>query len=194
MYTTLRPDDPDTVSLGVEGFTFGPNLVFVKGPYLVNVYTYDDFDGAVSAVRSAAAAVEKLMPGTSEMPAMFSLFPERGRIAFTEKIFAVGFLGHGFLTDVYTVDYSVDDEQFRLFVTPDPDGAKLGRWLEVAEVEPDEVSGWKGEIFGESKSLQVIHDYYGEVVAGWRSGKLVGVVGYVPAYQEPLISWIRSLE
>lgn len=194
MYTTLRPDEPDTVSLGVEGFSFGPNMVFVKGSHLVNVYTYDDFEGAVPAVRSVAAALERRLPGTTEKPGMFRLFPERGRVAFTEKIFAEGFLGHGFLTDVYTVEYAVGDERLRLFIAPDPAGEKFDRWLEAADLAPDAMPGLKGEVFGETKSLQMIHDYHGEIVAGWREGKLAGVVGYIPAYREALIDWASSLE
>lgn len=194
MYTTLRPDEPDTVSLGAEGFRFGPNLVFVKGSHLVNVYTYDDFEGAVSAVRSVATALERGLPGTSVKPAMFSRFPERGRVPFTEKIFAEGFLGHGFLTGVYTVDCAVGDERVRLFITPDPGGAKFGRLLETADVKPDTMPGWKDEVFEQAESLQFIHDYHGEVVAGLQAGKLVGVVGFVPAYRLAFVGWVRSLE
>jgi hypothetical protein len=194
MYTTLRPDEPDTVSLGAEGFSFGPNLVFVKGSHLVNVYTYDDFEGAVPAVRSVATALEGGLPGTSVKPAMFSRFPERGRVPFTEKIFAEGFLGHGFLTDVYTVDCAAGDERVRLFITPDPGGAKFGRLLETADVKPDTMPGWKDEVFEQTESLQFIHDYHGEVVAGWQAGKMAGVVGFVPAYRPAFVGWVRSLE
>jgi hypothetical protein len=194
MYTTLRPDEPDTASLGVEGFSFGSNLVFVKGSHLVNVYTYDEFEGAVPAVQSVATTLERWLPGTMEKPGMFGLFPERGRVAFTEKIFAEGFLGRGFLTEVYTVEYAVGDERLRLFITPDPGGEKFGRWLEAADVKPDATPGWQGEVFGESKSLRIVHDYHGEIVAGWRGGKLAGVVGYIPAYRGAFVDWAKSLE
>ena len=194
MYTTLRPDEPDTASLGVESFIFGSNLVLVKGSHLVNVYTYDDFEGAVQAVRSVATALEGWLPGTMERPRMFGLFPERGRVAFTEKIFAEGFLGRGFLTEVYTVEYAVGDERLRLFIAPDPAGEKFGRWIEVADVKPDAIPGWNGEVFGATKSLRLVHDYHGEIVGGWRGGKLAGVVGYIPAYRGAFVDWAESLE
>ncbi len=194
MYTTLRPDEADTVSLGVEGFRFGPNMVFVKGSHVVNVYTYDDFEGAVPAVRLVAAALEGWLPGTSDLPGTFSLFPERGRIAFTEKIFAEGFLGHGFLTDVYTVEYTVGGGRVRLFIAPDPAGEKFDRWREAAGLKPDAAPGWEDEVFGRTRALRVVHDYHGEIVAGWRGGNLAGVVGYVPAYREDFIDWAGSLE
>jgi hypothetical protein len=194
LYTTLRPDEPDTVLLGVEGFIYGPNLVFVRGSHLINVYTYDDFEGVLPALRSVAAALDTSVPGTGDKPGIFSLFPKRGRVEFTEKIFAEGFLGRGFLTDVYTVNYSIDDEGVRLFIAPDPAAEKFAEWLDVSHVKPDAVPGWRGEIFGESKSLQVVHDYHGEIVAGWRGGKLVGIVGYVPAYRDAFINWARSFE
>jgi hypothetical protein len=194
MYTTLRPDEPDTASLGVEGFMFGPNLVFVKGAYLVNVYTYDDFEESAAAVRSVAGKLEARIPGTSEKPLIFGLFPSSGRLPFSEKIFAEGFLGRGFLTDVYAAEYAVGDRGVRLFITPDPDGEKLRRWQEVAGAGPDAVPEWLGGVFGENESLYTVHDYYGEIVAGRRGAKLVGVVGYIPAYRGPFTGWVESLD
>jgi hypothetical protein len=194
MYTTLRPDEPDTVAIGVEGFRFGANLVFVRGSHLVNVYTYDDFEGMLPALRSIASALNDKVPGTLKKPDVFSLFPERGRIRFTEKIFAEGFLSHGFLTDVHTVDYSIDGERARLFMTSDPAGEKLAQWLDTAGATADAAPGWESEIFGEGKALRINHDYHGEIVAGWRGGKLVGVIGYLPAYRDAFVNWARSFE
>lgn len=194
MYTTLRPDEPDTVSLGVEGFVFGSNLVFAKGAHLVNVYTYDDFEGVLSDLRSVGAALEGRLPGTSTKPQMFSLFPGRDRVDFTEKIFAEGFLGHGFLTEVYTVDYSAGDGRLRLFLTPDPGSDKFERWCDAAGVGPDAASGWLGEAFVGAKALETVHDYHGEIIAVWRDGRLAGVVGYIPAYREPFMGWVESLD
>ena len=194
MYTTLRPDEPDTIALGTEAFTFGPNVVFVKGSYLANVYTYDDFEEAVAAVKTVARALEPLLPGTARKPDMFRLFPERGRVAFTEKIFAEGFLAHGFLTDVYALEYSVDNVRARLFIAPDPAAEKFARWLEVAEPGSDPVPGWMGEVFEPGRALHLAHDYYGEIVAGWRGGKLVGVVGFDPVYREDFLAWAGSFE
>jgi hypothetical protein len=142
LYSTLRPDEPDTVSLGAEGFMFGPNLVYVKGPYVVNVYTYDDFDGAVAAVRSVAGEIETNLPGTAAKPAVFTRFPDGGRMAHTEKIFAEGFLGYGFLTDVYTVDYASGSDVVRLFFTRDPDAAKFGRLVEATDAGPGTAPVW----------------------------------------------------
>jgi hypothetical protein len=193
MYTTLRPDEPDTISLGVEGFRLDANMVFVKGSRLVNVYTYDDFEGALAAVRAVASALEGGLPGTMVRPAVFGLFPGKGRVAFTEKIFAEGFLGYGFLTEVYTVEYAEPYGRFRLFIVPDPDAVKFDRWLDVASTRSDPVPGWTGGLFEEAKSLRTVHDYHGEIVAGWRGGRLVGMVGYVPAYREDLVGWARSL-
>jgi hypothetical protein len=194
MYTTLRPDEPDTVALGVEGFMLGPNLVFVKGSHLVNVYTYDEFEGDVAAVRSVAAALEARTPGTSEMPGVFGLFPSSGRVPFSEKIFAEGFLGYGFLTDVYTAEYARGKEPFRLFITPDPDGVKLRRWMEVAGGEPAPMPAWIEGVFEENEVLHAVHDYHGEVVAGRRGGKLLGAVGQVASDPGIFTGWVRSFD
>jgi hypothetical protein len=194
MYTTMRPDEPDTVSLGVEGFLFGPNLVFVKGSRLINVYTYDDFEEPVGAVRSVAEALDKNLPGTLEKPGMFALLPAQARLPFTEKIFAEGFLGHGFLTDVYTADYTAGDGQARLFITGDPEGTKLAQWGRVSDASVADLPGWIHDIFEEDRSIRVDDTYHGEILAGRRAGMLLGIVGYGPTYREIFVDWAGSLE
>lgn len=194
MYTTLRPDDPDTVRIGVEGFAFGSNVVFAKGAYLANIYTYDDFDSAVGAVRSVARVLEEGLQGTTAKPALFALFPPEGRTAHSEKIFAEGFLGYGFLTGVHTVDYEIDGVRARLFMADDPRGAMLAEWAESVGVTMESAPDWAGGIFGAYGYFRFTHDYYGDVMVGRRDGSLLGIVGYVPAYRDVLTGWGGMLQ
>ena len=109
MYTTLRPDDPSSVGLGAEGFTYGPVLVFTRGPFMVNLQTYDEEVFSPSDMESLARAVDDELPGEPRKPVTFDLFPAVGRVPNTERMFAESFLGRGFLHRVYTVDYSMEE-------------------------------------------------------------------------------------
>jgi hypothetical protein len=193
MYTTLRPDMPDTIMLGVEGFTFGANWVYVKGPYIANVYAYEDSEEMISAVRSIAARIEARLLGTAEKPPTFDLFPEERRVAFSEKIYAESFLGQGFLTDVYTIDYERDGSRFTLFLSEDPASAKLEAWRESAVEAHDPDAGHQHLPYDGSRYLYTRDSYHGEIMAGPRGDRLVGMVGYDRQYGGILLSWLAAL-
>jgi hypothetical protein len=193
MYTTLRPEEPDTIMLGVEGFAFGANLVFVKGAYVVNVYGYEESEEMISAVKSIAATIASVLPGTMEKPKTFEIFPLNGRLPFTEKIYAESFLGHGFLTDVYTVNYSRDGGHFTLFVSEDPTSAKLDQWSQNVVGRDDTVTSYQHLPFEGAKYLLTIDPYHGEILAGAQAGRLLGIVGHRRVYDDVMVEWLNSL-
>jgi hypothetical protein len=193
MYTTLRPEEPDTVMLGVEGFTLGATLVFARGASMVNIYSYEESEEMIFAVRSVGTTVESLLPGTTEKPKKFGLFPPDGRVDFTEKIYAESFLGYGFLTDVYTVGYSRDGGRFTLFVTQDPNSAKLDQWFQSVVPRYDAVTGYQHLPFDGSRYLLATDPYHGDILAGVQGGRLVGMVGHRKEYDQVIVDWLDSL-
>jgi hypothetical protein len=192
MYTTLRPETPDTITLGVEGFAFGANLVFVKGPHIANVYGYDDSEDMISAVRLVASTIEVSLRGTSEKPQMYDLFPEEGRVPFTEKIYAESYLGQGFLTDVYTIGYSHPNGRFTLFVSDDPNSEKYEQWERSVDVHYDPDAGYKHLAFKGGRHFLTTDPYHGEILVGAQDGRLVGIVGSPKEFGDVLIRWINS--
>jgi hypothetical protein len=193
MYTNLRPDGPDTIMLGVEGFTLGSNLVFVKGKRLVNVYSYDESEEVIPAVRAVAEALAGKLEGTTAKPALFGIFPEQGRVPFSEKIYAEAFLGHGFLTGVYSVDYAVAGQAYTLFAMDDPGAAKFAKWSEgvVSEWDPD--VGYQHLPFDGSRFLVTTDPYHGGILAGVQGGRLVGMVGYRKEYAAVMSRWLHAI-
>jgi hypothetical protein len=195
MYTTLRPVEPDATPVGIEGFSLGYNLIFVKGKYIVNLATYEDPETIGSSMSRIASTIAGGLPGTAEQPAAFGLFPEDGRLVHTEKIFAESYLGLGFLTHVYTVDFSRDGEILTLFVTDDPTGEKFDLWSKratQAEARGD-VPNLTDLAFDAGRVLAVRDSYHGQVVAGVRAGRLVGILGYRPQYHSFLAEWLQTL-
>jgi hypothetical protein len=193
MYSTLRPDEPDAVELGAEGFTFGPVLIFAKDPYMVNVQTYDDAVFRASDIQELAAAVDENLPGSTRIPATFGLFPEEGRVPQSEKVVAEAFLGRGFLTEVYTVDYYSEDDKTTFFMAADERGEKLKRWLEVAPPEQPGADVPSGLLYDEGMAAVLEESYYGHIIAGVAGGRLTGIVGYTPSHEQALRKWLDSL-
>jgi hypothetical protein len=187
MYTTLRPDESETIDLGVTGFCFGPSLVFVRGRYMVGLTGYDESGVVISGLRTIAAAVDSLLPGKTELPRMFALLPRPGYLPHTEKVLAESFLGRGFLTDVYTADYGLAGDTVTLFVTDDESGQKLLRWSEITP-SPERFT----DLPFDSDGLAVSDAWHGLVVAGPRAGKLAGIVGYSVSHRDFLTAWLDS--
>ena len=191
MYTTLRPEEPDTVMMGIEGFAFDTNWLYVKGPYLVNVYTYDSVE--MGEVRKVAAAIEAGLSGTTTRPGAFDAFPESDRVPYSEKIYAGAFLSQEVLTDVYAVDFARDGHRFTLFTSDDPGSAKLEAWRAGVEEEHDPGMGYQHLPYDGSRYLHTSDSYRGEIIAGPTGGKLVGMVGYHPEDMQILIEWLHTL-
>jgi hypothetical protein len=191
MYTTLRSDEPDTVMLGIEGFAFDTNWIYVKGTYLVNVYTYDAV--GVGDVRAVAAAIADGLKGTTAKPAAFDIFPERGRVPYSDKIYAAAFLSQDALSDVYAIDFGRADHRFTLFMSEDPGSAKLEAWRAGVEEEHDPDVGYQHLPYDGGVYLHTSDSYRGEIIAGPIGGKLVGAVGYHPEDLQILLAWLHAL-
>ncbi len=191
MFTTLRPDEPDTVTLGVEGFAYDTNWIYVKGPYLANVYTYDDVD--MDELWEVAATIEGGLHGTIAVPAAFGLFPRDGRVRYSEKIYAEAFLSQEALSYVYAVDYGRDGRRVTLFLSDDPGSKKLNAWRAAAEEVHDPDMGYQHLPYDGSRYLHARDSYRGEIIAGPINGRLAGMVGYSQEDMEILLAWLHAI-
>jgi hypothetical protein len=194
LYSMLRPDNPDLVPLGVEGFFTGSSLDFVKGNVIARVIGFDETPATGEAIRNLATQIASLLPGTTARPAMFDLFPQEGVIANTDKMIGESFLGYAFLKSVYTRDYVVGSDTLTLFVLNDPDGIALAEWFtQVSEKERSPVS-LVDLPFDENYSLLITNPYYGDVLAGLRKGKLVGVIKFSDRHFKFVSDWLASIQ
>lgn len=194
MFTTLRPEEPDTIALGVAGFSFGPTLVFVKGTYIASLVGYDESAETISAIRIIAEAVGRLLPGTTEKPATFSLFPPEPPLDHTEKVFAESFLGREYLSGVYCVDYVQDGDTLTLFLMADEAGAKYAQWSEQTAGDRTTSMSAEGLPYDEGNAFIIVDGYYGHIAAGLKAGKLAGIIGYAPKHAEFLAGWLETLQ
>jgi len=193
LYSMVRPDNPTLTRLGVQGFVSVGNLCFVKGMYMIKLIGFDESDETGIALAKAANEVNKLIPGTTNHPSAFGLFPADNKIQTTDKLFAKSFLGRKFLTRIYSQGYLLDGDSVTLFLSRDTPKAKLLQWSKydadrgLIELISDDFPFDKGGAFVTED------DYYGKIIAGLRKGMLVGMVGYSEKHKEFLADWLRSL-
>ena len=188
LYSMLRAENTEPVPLGVEGFGSPTNRVFVKGVYVVMLTGFEQVDAVTAAIGKAAPIFESLVPGTTDLPAEFAVFPSENAVDRSHKLQAESFLGQEFLREVYSRKYILGADTVTLFVTEDAAGAKYIEWKDNsgAEALPDMP-------YDDAMGIQISSSYYGNIVAGLRGGKLVGMVGYLDNHRDFLTGWLDSM-
>ena len=192
LYAALRPDEPDIVPLGVEGYFTGSSLEFVKGDIMVRLVGYDASEATGRAIHALATNLAGSLSGTVEPPETFQLFPRDNAIAGTDKIIGEAFLGQAFLNMVYTRDYQMADDTLTLFLSDDPSGEAFAQWMQQVG------DGWgspeaNNPGYDENYYLLTPSSYYGDILAGLKNGKLVGVVNFSDQHQEFVADWLTSI-
>ncbi len=194
LYSMLRPEKPNIALLGVEGFSAPATIVFVKGSFLVKVIAYEESEAADKGVINLAQEINNQIPGATNRPNTFLLFPVNNKMGARDKYFRESFLGQKFLRRFYSQDYLIGSDTVTLFISPDESGEKFLKWSEYAaainafEPAPDSLGYDSGKAF-------IINDRLsGMSVAGLRRGKLLGVIKYAEIYKQFLSDWVNSLQ
>ncbi len=192
LYTTIRPDNPAIVQLGVEGFATETTMDFVKGMYVVKLTGFEESPETASAIIDLARVVDGLIPGTTNRPGAFSLFPPDNRTVASDRIHAESFLGQSSLNTVYSQGYEMDSDTLILFLTEDPSGDKFQQWAEQA-VTGEAVLEMSKDLPYDDKVLMIDDTYYGRIIAGTKGNLLLGMVNYDDKHRDFLIAWLATL-
>jgi Family of unknown function (DUF6599) len=194
LYGMLRTDKPTFVLLGVEGFTAPSSIIFVKGSYLVRLMTYEETEAANRTLADLAQELNNTVPGATARPNPFMLFPPTNAMGARDKYYARSFLGQKFLTRVYSQDYLIGSDTVSLFLSRDDAGDKYLRWSEYVTqmgkmaAPPDSLSYDSGRVF-------LINDSFnGNIIAGLKRGKLLGMLNYSESHKAFLADWLNSLQ
>jgi hypothetical protein len=193
LYAGLRPDMPDIVPYGLEGYITGSSLEFVKGVFMVRMIAYDESDATVAAMKALAAYMSDVLPGTTDRPAMFDLFPVENAVNGSDRIVGEGFLGQASFQMVYTRDYDFGEETVTLFLSQDQDGAQFASYFSQTPEKERSAFGCDAFPFDENYCVVSNVGYYGEVLSGLINGKLAGTVNYSDQQKEFVIAWLNSL-
>jgi hypothetical protein len=193
LYSALRPDEPSLVPFGVEGYVTGSSLEFVRGNVMARVIGYEASEAVDRALRALAQEVAKTLPGTTEPPAMFALFPDEGAVKNTDKIIGASFMGQSFLNMVHTRDYQLGGDRLTLFLITDTLGATFADWL-MNSSDVEKAAGQAvGLSYDDNYCLLIADTFAGNVIAGLKGGKLAGAINYTDRHRDFVAAWLNRL-
>lgn len=192
LYSFLRPEQEDYLSLGIQGFGSESSRDFVKGEYMVRVIGYDSSDDTKTAVDALAASFAQSIPGTDKKPSMYTNLPAEMIISGTDKYIIESFMGHTFLTQVYSQNYDLNGEILQLFISTNP-VEKFTNWREAIQTLGTEISTDEKINLPENNSFVYQDGFYGNIVVGTAGDYLIGAIDYKPEQIEFINTWLSSL-
>lgn len=193
LYSQFREPDNTILQLGVEGFVAPATLNFVKGSFLMRITGYDDTEANSRMIINLADELNKIVAGTDQPPAAFALLPDENRIAGSDKYYAESFLGHKFLTEVYSRNYAMDGDTVTWFAAADSSGEKFLKWSDFAEKIDRKTPAPEDADFDTDYGFIFDDSYYGPIIVGLKNKWLVGIVKYTPAGKNLLNNWLESI-
>ena len=169
IYSQERSADYHFIPIGMQGYSEEFLLHFIQDKYYIKINSVSGKTKNDKDIRIIAKEVSKTLGGEKELPEAVSWFPEDNKIQYSGKFIAKGFLGHEFLNEVFTAEYSVGNNIFSLFIIhrEEPTGCKkiisdYYRFLKKQE-EPDE-------------GYQLINDpYNGKIMMIWEDNFICGI-------------------
>ncbi len=194
LYSSIRPPVPNNLEIGVEGFITSTSADFVKGQYLCRLTAFAPSQNLAETMRATAEALGNALPGTTEPPKAFGLFPKDGAIPFSRRIYAESFLGHQSLSWVYARQYAPAGDTVTLFIIPDSVNAKFDRFQSTAEQTGAELLTATKLAFDDGKGIQFDHPYYGTVALGIVNMRLAGMIGVTEDNISFLNAWLESMD
>lgn len=107
-------------STGSDGY-----LAFYKDRFFVEIQGYITREKEKHMVETMAASIAAHLPGDNTPPSELSYFPEKNRVAGSERYINGGILGHAFLDRGMVCDYLIQGQKVTAFVAmlPSPQDA-----------------------------------------------------------------------
>ncbi len=193
LYSSVRPDQPDLISIGVQGFITSNSLAFVKGDYVARLSAFVSGEETTTALLQLGRALEACLPGTDKRPQQFSIFPQTDIIPATARYIAMSFEGQAFLTNFFSRDYLLDGDTVRLFMTEKEADLKFSKWEEALAASGATPTKMANSPFGENPYF-LADTFYGQLLAGVKGQRLVGMINYSDRHREFFADWLKSLQ
>jgi hypothetical protein len=169
IYSQERSRNYHFIPLGMQGYSEESLVHYVQDKYYIKIDSESGKSGSDKDILFIAQEVSETLGGEKKLPGTISSFPQENRIQFSDKFISKDFLGHEFLSEVFTTEYSVDDNNFSMFLIQRENPAEckkiLGDYYMFVhkQGEPDE-------------GYQVIHDQYnGKIMMIWEDIYIWGV-------------------
>lgn len=116
VFQPRRDSRAPSLNIGTGSFGSDDYVAFHKDRYYVEIQAYFTGKKEKRLVKDMAAKVAAHLPGDDALPHELSYFPEKSRIAGSERYIRNGILGHAFLDRGMVCDYGIDGKKVTAFV------------------------------------------------------------------------------
>lgn len=193
-YSQNRPRGVPYDTIGTESYFSDSTFYFTKSNYVVSVTALSSakkYDEAKNSARLINAKISE-----RSVPSMFfKFFPYRGQLVPSQRYYSLDFLGVEGLDEIYTMDYTIDEDTLTLFFATDTAGSKFVDLSEfgdnVAKIRPAPPEF----DYPKDYAYSFEHPELGTIVAFSANRRLAGVIGYNRATGMELATmWITGLQ
>ncbi|MBW2710572.1 MAG: hypothetical protein JRC58_01600 [Deltaproteobacteria bacterium] len=116
VFQPRRDSRAPSLNIGTGSFGYGDYVAFHKDRYYVEIQAYITGKKEKRVVKDMASMVAAHLPGDDSLPHELSYFPEKSRIAGSERYIRGGILGHAFLDRGMVCDYRMEGKKVTAFV------------------------------------------------------------------------------
>ncbi len=194
LYSHLRwGNTQGLISMGAEGFIQPIELDFVKSNYVIQITGFDDSGRPSAMRRDLAGFLDSTLPGSSDLPGGFALFPPDGRVPGTTLYFAHAFLGLDFADHVYACNYAFGEDTVFLFAAADGSAEILRQWKERNAADTSMMPPPDGIPYDDDGGFMFTNPRMGRFVVCIKNGIFAGEIGYRDSHRDFLAAWLNSL-
>jgi hypothetical protein len=116
IYAAERSPEDNFIDVGAQGYIAEDILNFWKGPYYVKITSLEFSNSMKDTLNTFAKIIAHRISGEYALPELFAFFPEKNKIANSERFIPSNFMGHSFLKNGYLVDYQYDGLPYQIFL------------------------------------------------------------------------------
>lgn len=169
IYTAERMPDYPQVSVGAQGYKSQGVLNFVTGVYYVKVMSAGVTEADEGSIAQVAVKMNEKLAQSGELPEVINLFPEEGKVPWSDNYIAQNYLGYSFLRCAFTVRYD-KPENYQIFII------KL-TYEEIQRMVNQYFQMLKEDKFQQKNGMYIVKDLFnGTVFMKQKGNYLVGVV------------------
>jgi hypothetical protein len=187
IYAAERFPDYHFIKVGSQAYTSEDILNMVCGRYYVKLFSETRTPEEKETLIRLAEIIANHLDGKASLPATLQMFPEEGKIINSEQYINRNFLGYDFLAKAFTVDYSRDGTNFKLFIIDCKEKSK------AQDILTDYLKFTKQTLEGLNEGRIVITDKYnGNIPFFWTGKYLLGCLNL--ENQELIDYYLKELQ
>lgn len=168
MYASERSPEMSNLPIGAEAQGDDTNIYFFADNVYVKIWA-NGSDNQGEVIRKIAKEFADNINPKADYPQIIKLFPQNGKLPYSETYITSNYIGHTFLNKVYTTNYEINNQTFQAFIidneTEDKAKETLDNYFNFTKQPLDFQQG----------KLIITDRYNGNIPVIWKDKYIVGV-------------------